>query len=770
MTGKFKTHLLAGSAALLMGLANGPAYAQTSENADGAEDATARLDVVVVTSTKRDVSLQDVPQSITAVSGEALKEQGIENYEDLTRTIPGVLSTGGSNFNKFVVRGIQTSNGTSSSGEQKLVAIYLDDLPLTSFSVLTPDVRPYDIERIEVLRGPQGTLYGSGSLAGAIRYITKKADPSGYHASIDADVGSSKGGAERKRLSGMMNLPIVEDKLAARIVGYVRQEDGWVNSVSGAENINTADDWGVRGSLRWTPNDRFSATLMTTSDHNEVGDSSLYDPAIGKNISNRDFPFKVDVDVDSYNATLEYDLGWALLTSSTVYATSDTGWNLDLDGVLTDVLPFYFQETIETDSFVEEARLVSTPGGRFDWVAGVYYLDQKSDYLDAFNFPEAFLGGLGITGLAPIVTPNADSTNDIRGKTNFEAAVFGEVNFHATDTLTITGGLRASQYEFVDEDTGLGFSTPDLIPAIFTALFGFGGADIAKVPSVASKNSTGKQNKVIGKIGIDWQPTDDQTYYALAAQGFRRSHPNGPSAGNGGVSAIDPTDPTIIPSLAEADSLWNYEVGAKTVWLDGRLRANVAAYYIDWGPMQVPLVRSSDATPYVGTVGKARSYGLETELEALFTENMVGGFNLTLQSAEVTDVTPEEALISGAVVGAKLSSPEVKAGGYIKHDWQLASGAELYARLDAQYVGSYANAFPNTAGVPIPNAAFAKVPAYENFNASLGWSKDNISAVLYVENLTNNQDVIFIDAANYSLNRYSTLRPRTVGLRLGWNY
>jgi iron complex outermembrane recepter protein len=770
MTGKFKMHLLAGSAALFMGLANGTSYAQTVDNSDGAEDAIARLDTVVVTSTKRDVSLQDVPQSITAVSGEALQEQGIENYEDLTRTIPGVLSTGGSNFNKFVVRGIQTSNGTSSSGEQKLVAIYLDDLPLTSFSVLTPDVRPYDIERIEVLRGPQGTLYGSGSLAGAIRYITKKADPSGYHASLDADVGSSKGGAERKRLSGMVNLPLIEDKLAARIVGYVRQEDGWVNSLSGAENTNTADDWGVRGSLRWTPNDRFAATLMTTSDHNEVGDSSLYDPALGTNVSNRDFPFKVDVDVDSYNATLEYDLGWAQLTSSTVYATSDTGWNLDLDAVLTDVLPFYFQETIATDSFVEEARLVSNPGGRFDWVAGAYYLDQKSDYLDAFNIPEAFLSGLGITGLAPIVTPNADTTNDIRLKKNFEAALFGEINFHATDTLTVTGGLRASQYEFVDEDTGLGFATPDLIPAVFTALFGFGGADIAKVPSVASKNSTGKQNKVIGKIGIDWQPTDDQTYYALAAQGFRRSHPNGPSAGNGGVSAIDPTDPTIIPSLAEADSLWNYEVGAKTVWLDGRLRANVAAYYIDWGPMQVPLVRSSDAVPYVGTVGKARSYGLETELEALFTENVVGGFNLTLQSAEVTDVTPEEALISGAVVGAKLSSPDVKAGGYIKHDWRLASGAELYARLDAQYVGSYANAFPNTAGVPTPNAAYAKVPAYANFNASLGWSKDHISAVLYVENLTNNQDAIFIDAANYSLNRYGTLRPRTIGLRLGWSY
>jgi outer membrane receptor protein involved in Fe transport len=770
MSRNFKIHLLAGSAALFMSLAGGASYAQTAENPEGAEDATARLGVVVVTSTKRDVSLQDVPQSITALSGEALQEQGIENYEDLTRTIPGVLSTGGSNFNKFVVRGIQTSNGTSSSGEQKLVAIYLDDLPLTSFSVLTPDVRPYDIERIEVLRGPQGTLYGSGSLAGAIRYITKKADASGFDASLDADIGFSKGGAERKRLSGMVNLPIVEDKLAARLVGYTRNEDGWVNSISGAENINTAEDWGVRGSLRWTPTDTLAATLMVTSDHNIVGDSSLYDPTLGKNVSNRDFPFRVDVDVESYNATVEYDLGWAQLTSSTVYATADTGWNLDLDGVLTAVMPFYFQETIATDSIVEEARLVSAPGGRFDWVAGAYYLDQESDYLDAFNVPEAFLGALGITGLSPIVTPNADTTNDIRIKENFEAALFGEVNYHVTDKLTITGGLRASQYEFVDKDTGLGFSTPTLIPAIFTSLFGFGGANITKVPSVASENSTGKKSKVIGKIGADWQPTDDQTYYVLAAQGFRRGHPNGPSAGNGGVSAIDPTDPTIIPSLAEADSLWNYEVGAKTVWLDGRLRANVAAYYIDWGPMQVPLVRSSDAVPYVGTVGKARSYGLETEIEALIGENTSGGFNLTLQSAEVTDLTPEEALISGAVVGAKLSSPEVKAGGYLKHDWRLADGASLYARLDAQYVGSYANTFPNTAGIPIPNAAFAKVPAYENFNASLGWSKDNISAVVYVENLTNNQDIIFIDAANYSLNRYSTLRPRTAGVRLGWQY
>jgi outer membrane receptor protein involved in Fe transport len=765
MTRNTRTGLLAGASALVMSII-GTNQVQAQETRSNV------IEEVIVTATKRAESVQDIPQSITAVSGKDLEAKGIENYEDLTRTIPGVIATGGSNFNKFVVRGIQTSNGTSSSGEQKLVAIYLDDLPLTSFSVLTPDMRPYDIGRVEVLRGPQGTLFGSGSLAGAIRYVTNKADPSGYHASLDVEAGKTKGDSNRLRLGGMVNVPLIQDQLAVRLVGYMRDEDGWVNyaGANGRKNTNTADDWGVRGSLRWQPNDKLNATFMVTSDHNEVGDSSLYDPTQGRNIAKRDFPFAVDVDLDSYNATIEYDLGFADLTSATVFAKSKTGWNLDLDAVLTAVMPFYFQEKIDTDSFVEDIRLVSKKGGKLDWVVGAFYLDQKSDYADSFNVPQSFLAALKITGLSPILTPNADTSMDLRNKKNFEAALYGEVSYHFTDTLTFTTGARASKYEFIDEDKGIGFQTPTLIPSIFTSIFGFGGSNIVKVPSVARTNSTGKKSKLIGKFGLEWQPSADQTYYGLASQGFRRSHPNGPSASNGGKSAINPNDPAIIPVMAEADSLWNYELGAKNIWLDGRLRTTLAAYYIDWGPMQVPLVRSSDATPYVGTVGKARSIGLEAEVDALINEHLEGGFNATIQSAEVTELTATESLISGAVVGAKLASPEFKAGAYAKYGWTLADGSDLYARIDAQHVGSYVNTFPNTAGAKIPNAAFAEIPAYQNVNVSVGWAKGNLKAVLYAENLGNNQSPIFIDAANYSLNRYGTLRPRTVGVRLGWKH
>jgi iron complex outermembrane receptor protein len=765
MTRNTRAGLLAGASALVMSLI-GTNQVQAQETRSNV------IEEVIVTATKRAESVQDIPQSITAVSGKDLEAKGIENYEDLTRTIPGVIATGGSNFNKFVVRGIQTSNGTSSSGEQKLVAIYLDDLPLTSFSVLTPDMRPYDIGRVEVLRGPQGTLFGSGSLAGAIRYVTNKADPSGYHASFDIEAGKTKGDSNRLRLGAMVNVPLIQDQLAVRLVGYKRDEDGWVNyaGAKGRKNSNTADDWGMRGSLRWQPNDKLNATFMVTSDHNRVGDSSLYDPTQGRNIAKRDFPFAVDVDLDSYNATIEYDLGFADLTSATVFAKSKTGWNLDLDAILTAVVPFYFQEKIDTDSVVEDFRLVSKKGGKLDWVAGAFYLDQKSDYADSFNVPQSFLAALKLTGLSPILTPNADTSMDLRKKKNFEAALYGEVSYHFTDTLTFTTGARASKYEFIDEDKGVGFQTPTLIPAIFTSIFGLGGSNIVKVPSVARTNSTGKKSKLIGKFGLEWQPSADQTYYGLASQGFRRSHPNGPSANNGGKSAINPNDPAIIPVMAEADSLWNYELGAKNIWLDGRLRTTLAAYYIDWGPMQVPLVRSSDATPYVGTVGKARSIGLEAEVDALINEHLEGGFNATIQSAEVTELTAAESLISGAVVGAKLASPEFKAGAYAKYGWTLADGSDLYARIDAQHVGSYVNTFPNTAGAKIPNAAFAKIPAYQNVNVSVGWAKGNLKAVLYAENLGNNQSPIFIDAANYSLNRYATLRPRTLGVRLGWKH
>jgi outer membrane receptor protein involved in Fe transport len=206
------------------------------------------------------------------------------------------------------------------------------------------------------------------------------------------------------------------------------------------------------------------------------------------------------------------------------------------------------------------------------------------------------------------------------------------------------------------------------------------------------------------------------------------------------------------------------------MWFDNRLKVNAALYYIDWKNMQVALVRSSDGRPYVGNIGRARSYGLELEMDARPIDNLGVGLNLTLQKANVTELTSEQALISGATQGASLSSPESKVGGYIEYNWSVGNLGGMYARIDVQYVGSYTNTFPNSPGSTNSNAFYKIVPSYENANFSLGWTRDSIRTTLYVENLFDDDTPIFINAANFSTGTNMTLRPRTVGVRLGLTY
>ncbi|WP_374589409.1 TonB-dependent receptor domain-containing protein [Novosphingobium sp.] len=212
------------------------------------------------------------------------------------------------------------------------------------------------------------------------------------------------------------------------------------------------------------------------------------------------------------------------------------------------------------------------------------------------------------------------------------------------------------------------------------------------------------------------------------------------------------------------------EPGGKLRLFDQRVRANLAAYYIDWSNMQIPLVRSSDQAPYVGNIGKARSIGIEGEILARTAKGLELGLNFQLQNAKVVSLTADQALISGALLNAKLASPDFKIGGYLKQTWELGNGSELFARVDVQHIGSYANGFPNTPGAGTLSPSYAMIPSYEKLDASIGWTNGQVGATLYAENLTDSKKVIFINPANFSLNRYGTLRPRVIGLRLSYRY
>lgn len=744
-------------------------HAASAEDVGGQQFDTNTIEEVVVTATKRQANLQDVPLAISALTTSDLENRGVENFTDFARMLPGVhLSEGSKGFSKFTIRGLQTSTTYSGSGEQKPVAVYVDDVPVTSFAIVTPDIRLYDIERVEVLRGPQGTLFGAGSLGGAVRIITNKADPSNFDFSSDVELGFTDGGSIRQRYNVMANVPLVEDHGALRLVGYYRDEEGYLDNIlTHVNNANTSVDWGGRGSLRWLADSGLEATFNLMYENENPQETSLLNPALGIRKVSSFVPFYLESTLTTFNATFKYPFESFELESSTSYSESDASYDVPLDNILAAVMPFAFGQNLDHKALVQELRLVSDIDSKFGWIVGGFFMERKTDREEAQFTSSDFLDSLNISGL-PQCWDTAGTTcltNTFSNVKDREQAIFGEVSYELSDTITLTGGLRYSGVKFDQAFTAEGF---DSLGAAIGAIFGGGNATVPLYPVEAAAISTGLKHALTKKLSLAWRPRDSHMYYLEAAQGFRRDHPNRNYLVNGGKSTVDSTDPLIIPKSADSDSLWNYEVGAKDTWLNGQLRTNVAAFYMVWKDLQLPLTRPSDGFTFVGNAGKAISKGIEIEITAVPNASTDIGLNVTLQRAKIVSLSQSEADLSGGVEGARLTAPEFQLAAYAQYTVPLNNGSRLFGRVDVQHIDSYPNALPNTPGTGVPNPFFAKTDSYENVNVRIGWEDSHWSLIMFAENALNNDDYVYINPASYSLNRFGILRPRTVGLKAGW--
>src|ERR1700733_1989307 len=278
-----KTILRGLACAAVLGLVIPAAQAQTAQPVSEAQS-NSQLEEIIVTSTRRPERLQDVPLSVTAYSQQDLNEKGIVGYEGLAAQTPGVvLNKQSDNFNNFTARGIATNS--YGANLQSTVAIYIDELPISTIgntTTLNPNL--YDVERVEFLRGPQGTLFGSGSLSGALRILTKSPDLTRFEASTQVDYGITGSGWDslRQRYDGMVNLPLVNDVLALRIVGFYRHEDGWIDNVgTGIKDSNTLEDGGARATLLYKPTERLSAKFLVSYEDSVPKDASLTSPSLG---------------------------------------------------------------------------------------------------------------------------------------------------------------------------------------------------------------------------------------------------------------------------------------------------------------------------------------------------------------------------------------------------------------------------------------------------------------------------------------------------------
>lgn len=757
-----KGWLLASASAVAVASLPSAAFAQDNAEQEAAAPAAEEdtdSGVIIVTATRREQSLQDVPLSVTAYQQEELTAKGIVGYEGLARETPGVVvNKPTANFNNFTARGIAT-NGYGAN-LQGTVAIYIDELPISAngnSTILDPTL--FDVERVEFLRGPQGTLFGSNSLAGAVRILTKSPDASQFEGKLLVDYGLTGKDSFRKRYNGMINVPLVEDKLAFRAVGFYRHEDGWVDNIgTGRDNANTLESAGGRAMLQWDPTDRLSMRAMVMHENSKPRDSGLVNPDRGEFVRLSERPDLFHAKLTSYNFTLDYDLGFANLTSSSTLSKFDQTFIVDLAGTFAQTIPFALDALAYDDIFVQEVRLASTSGGRFDWIIGGFFYDKRRDVDYNYRSSIEFLEERGLTGL------DDEYYQRFGGHTNqTEMAGFGELTYRFSDNFWLTGGLRytTTKVQSFTEDWGYNSNYLAL------ALGGFEDMPITVVPIAAAEGLKVKANKVSYKASASYKPSDSLTAYATVATGFRSPVVNA-RAGLGSVA--DPTD-IIIPDGADSDSLTNYEVGLKGNWLGGALTAAVALYYIDWRDIQVQANRLSDQVQFATNIGAAVSKGIEFELAARPVRGLSFSLNGSFNDSEVTELTPAEAAMSGAEEGIQLASPHFQGSATVRYDFALGATADAFVSGNVAHVGKFPGLFPNVAGQPdVINPTYDFTDAYTVANFVAGVDLGQVSLTAYVENVFDNNAITYVHPEAFLDARYARLRPRTVGVRLGIDF
>ncbi len=764
-----RARLLATACAVTLFTVPMSAAAQDAPAGDTTASSTAPGDdEVIVTATRRAEPIQDVPLSISAFQQEELTEKGIVGFEGIARETPGVvLNRPTQNFNNFTARGIAT-NGYNAN-LQSSVAVYIDELPISTIGNTTVvDPTLFDVERVEFLRGPQGTLFGSGSLSGAMRILTKNPNLSSFDMAGQVDLALTGSDSFRQRYNVMVNLPIVSDTLAVRAVGFYRNEDGYLDNVgTGVKNSNKLINWGGRVIALWKPNDRLSVRVMGSYEDSDPKDSSLTSPSLGREKRVSDQPDRFTGKQTILNGTVEYEFDFARLTSSSTYSDFDQKFYVDLAGTFAPgsfpgaPIAFGLDADAYDKVFVQETRLVSSLDGPFEFTIGGFYMNRRRDVDYFYRSNPQFLAARGITGL-----PDQYYQKLYTYSKSDELAGFGELTYRFSPKFWLTGGMRygrTSAQAFTE--AGGYLATAGGFNYFTYALFGipvnFGPSNLIPYAAATGVKATGSAPS--WKASATWKPSEAITTYATFSTGFRAPV----------VNAIRGANPTlggvVIPDGAESDDLKSYEVGAKARFLNGLVTINAAAYLIDWSNIQAQANRSTDSVQFATNIGAARSKGFELEMGVIPAKDVFLGLNVAYNDSKITKLSATEAAISGAVLGHRLSAPRLQGAAYISYGFDLGDSARGTFAINAQYVGSYNSSFPNTPGNPnLRLSTFGKTDEYANVNLNLGVKKGSLSANLYVENLFDDHSVVYIHPEAFLVSRFGTLRPRTVGIRLGY--
>jgi iron complex outermembrane recepter protein len=720
----------------------------------------AALTEVVVTAEKIAEPEQKVPLTLTVLSEQQLQQMGAQSFIDYAGSVPAMsfesLAPG---EQRVLIRGVSDGVDTGlRAATQNTTGIYIDDM-VVSNNETAPDLNLFDVERIEVLKGPQGTLYGDGSVGGLLRVITNKADPTRTAGALEAIGGKINEGGGDYSLNGMYNAALVQDKLAVRVVGQYRDNQGYIDDVRhNLKDVNNMTQTGARASVRWLPQQNLSLTASALYQKTSIGNANDFNNVLGGGLVRNSYYEEPKITrFNLYNLTVDWNLRWASLLSSTSYAVYDHDDHNDFTdfletaieadfGVPDVVLPAHAELRQHSHTVSEELRLTSPTDQRLSWIGGLYYykIDETDSELDIADglysfFEDTF--GIPITGTPLDVGPVPDvAFQDFDQKIyRRQFAVFGEASLHFTDRLTGTIGARWFTEEHKNEDNPGGI---------------FQGSPVVHLEKDTSDHSQVFRFRVADQI------TPNALVYALASQGYR-------------VGGLNPLNPETVnnpdfPQAFEPDKLWNYELGWKTLWLDRRLKFNAALFYIDWKNEQVEVALPGGFS-IIANAGKTTIKGVEADLAIAPLPGLELGVNGSYIRAQLDkDLYGESGELIGKAGDQLTGVPKTQGSLFAQWDFPLATNLRGVLRGDLQYVGQTSRYFAHDSRVPAPADQFEAYGDYTLLNLRGGLQWPTFSVILFVNNVTDRRAALFRGLQGTSVtptrDDVYVAQPRTIGI------
>ena len=849
------------------------------------------IEEVVVTATKRSASMQDIPIAVQAMTENTLKEQNVTSFEDYVKYLPSVTSGGrGPGQNEIYIRGAAVDainiSVAESQGSAPNVALYLDEQPVTAGG-RNLDVYITDMERIEVLPGPQGTLYGASSQAGTVRLITNKPVIDEFAASMSADVSTTSGGEASDKVEAMINIPVIDGKLAVRAAVYSDNKGGYIDNIEGSftanpnlnpsypgssvtfeeghvfgngtvvgpggvtipvryatatssglveDDFNDASYQGVRLGAKYLINDEWSALVQFTQQSLKTQGVFDYDEALGDLKVARFTEDSLEDEFNQFAWTIEGRAGALDLLYTGAFLDREVSQRLDytgysnigafIPGYQCEYLtgPFYhgldvgqanysWDPTLSGNTGViecgnpanninaenentrttHEVRVSTDPDNALRFTGGVFYEDSEILHIGNFNYlapAEAGFAPIDINLNSSLDGADANARGMVNPATHFrndnhrneeQIAVFGELSYDLTETLTIAGSARYYDLEygftgygawrygnrplFVDDAD----PTNDVRPNIT------GGRDYAQKFNVLQPIST---TDTITKFTVTWTPSDDLLLYVTSSEGYRPPGFNRGAAQKGTYSpgtecaevAANPANGFpgyCLPYKFDSDTVENLELGWKATLLDGEMRLNGSIYQIDWENIQVSQFDSQNISIFtiIDNGGDAEISGIEMDMVWAISDNLSLFGAMSYNDTELVYVDPGFSFVVQDVGRSLPLTPEFQGNLRARYYWNMSGGNEAYWQIGGKYSGEALNSIVDTATEPN-----TMQDSYVIMDAAIGMTTDTgLGVELYVENLTDERAQLHINRQDF-LERTTTNRPRTIGMRFSYDF